>query len=113
MRPPERSVRPQLLAMIALRTGGALGPGLTVEEAAGVELSPAHQGLADEMQRNWVVGTAESVAARLTLLADTYAVDEVMINPIAGPSADDPSDRMPARERTVELLAPLLRPTRR
>ena len=36
-----------------------------------------------------------------------------MINPIAGPSADDPIDRMPARERTVELLAPLLRPTRR
>ena len=105
----QRLVRPQLLAMVALRTGGALGPGLTVEQAAEVALPPAHEQLAAEMLRNWVVGTPESVAARLAELADTYAVDEVMINPIAGPSADDPIDRMPARERTVEQLAPLLR----
>ena len=107
----QRFARPQLLAMVALRTGGTLGPGLTVEEAADVVLPPAHEELAGEMLRNWVIGTPESVAARLTELADTYEVDEVMINPIAGPSADDPIDRMPGRERTVELVAALLRTT--
>ena len=35
----------------------------------------------------------------------TYGVDEMMIHPIAGAYADDPIDRNPARETTLQLLA--------
>ena len=43
--------------------------------------------------------------AELEQLAATYAVDEIMIHPIAGAYADDPIDRNPARESTLQLLA--------
>ena len=57
------------------------------------------------MRSRWVVGTADSVRAELEQLAATYAVDEIMIHPIAGAYADDPLDRNPARETTLQLLA--------
>ncbi len=109
----ERLARPQLLAMVALRSGGEMKAQLSVEAAAEVEMPPQAQAMADSMRGRWVVGTPETAATELRELAQTFGVDEVMINPIAGPSAEDPSDRTPGRERTVELLAPLLRPTRR
>ncbi len=34
-----------------------------------------------------------------------------MINPIAGAYEHEPLDRMPGRERTVELMVEALRPT--
>jgi luciferase family oxidoreductase group 1 len=104
----ERLVRPQLLAMVALRTGGELRPQLSVEEAETTLLAESHQALAAQMRARWVVGTAESAAAEITELARTYEVDEVMINPVAGASDFDPADRVPAREQTVELLAAAL-----
>ena len=100
-----RLARPQLLAMVALRTGGAMGPLHTVEEAEAVELPAAHQALAEEMAGRWVVGHPSEAWERLSSLAETYDVDEVMVHPIAGAFADDPLDRVPGRERTVELLA--------
>ncbi|MDQ1483958.1 MAG: hypothetical protein QOF35_2034, partial [Actinomycetota bacterium] len=101
----ERLVRPQLLAMVTLRTGGELRAQLSVEEAERIILSESHRTLADQMRRKWVVGTPESAAAEITDLARVYGVDEVMINPVAGSTQLDPSDRVIARERTVELLA--------
>ncbi len=44
---PQRLARPQLLAMVALRTRGTFGPIATVEQAERTELPAAHQGLAD------------------------------------------------------------------
>lgn len=107
----ERLARPQLLAMVALRTRGTFGPMATVEQAEQTEVPAAHQGLADEMTSRWVVGTAADAAARLRELATTFGVDEVMINPIAGAHEYDPLDRTPGRERTVELVVEALRPT--
>ena len=104
----ERLVRPQLLAMVALRTGGELRAQLTVEEAETTLLAESHQGLAAQMLNKWVVATPDAAAADITALAATYAVDEVMINPVAGSSDRDPMNRVPARERTVELLAEAL-----
>ncbi len=101
----ERLVRPNLLAMINLRTGGELGPQPTVEEAERTVIADVHQELAAEMRSRWLVGTADSVRAELEQLAATYAVDEIMIHPIAGAYADDPLDRNPAREATLQLLA--------
>ena len=101
----ERLVRPNLLSMINLRTGGELGPQPTVEEAERTVIADAHQELAAEMRSRWVVGTADSVRAELEQLASTYAVDEIMIHPIAGAYADDPLDRNPARENTLRLIS--------
>ncbi len=65
----ERLARPQLLAMVALRTGGELRPQLTVEAAASVQLPAEHQRLYDAMRGRWFIGTAEDVSARLADLA--------------------------------------------
>ncbi len=103
-----RLARPQQLAMVALRTGGELGPQPTVEEAARREFPPEHQGLADAMLSRWVVDEPDAAADRIRKLAAEFAVDEVMVHPVAGASESDPADRSPARERTLELLAAAL-----
>ena len=101
----ERLARPQLLAMVALRTGGELRPQLSVEAAAAVELPEGHQHLYDGMRARWVVGTPEVALDRLAELAATYAVDEIMVHPVAGSPADAAPDRARARETTLELLS--------
>ena len=107
----QRLGRPQLLAMVALRTRGTFGPIATVEQAERTDLPSAHQGLADEMTNRWVIGTPAEAADQLRSLATTFDVDEVMINPIAGAYEHEPLDRVPGRERTVELMVEALRPT--
>jgi luciferase family oxidoreductase group 1 len=101
----ERLARPQLLAMVALRTGGEQRPQLSVEEAEQTVLPAQHVGLADQMRTRWVIGTPEAAAAQLSMLAATFGVDEVMVNPVAGASDADPADRAPAREASLRLLA--------
>lgn len=101
----ERLALPQLLAMVALRTGGELGPQLSVEQAEQKVLAESHRALADQMRARWVVGTPESALAEITELAARYGVDEVMVHPVAGSSESDPADRSPAREATLRLLA--------
>jgi luciferase family oxidoreductase group 1 len=107
----ERLARPQLLAMVALRTGGELRAQLSVEEAEQTVLPAQHVGLAEQMRTRWVVGTPEAAAAQLTQLAATFGVDEVMVNPVAGSAEVDPADRAPAREATLTLLARALAQT--
>ena len=101
----ERLARPYVLAMVALRTGGELGPQLSVEDAAEVRLSEAHAALGAQMSERWVVGTPETAARQLEQLAEHFGVDEVMVHPVAGALLSDPIDRNPAREATLELLA--------
>jgi alkanesulfonate monooxygenase SsuD/methylene tetrahydromethanopterin reductase-like flavin-dependent oxidoreductase (luciferase family) len=57
------------------------------------------------MRARWFVGEAGEVAERLTEFAARFDVDEVMVSPAAAASEADPVDRVPARERTLELLA--------
>ena len=101
----ERLARPYVLAMVALRTGGELGPQLSVEQAAEVRLPPAHEAVGASMTERWVVGTPETAARQLEELAEHFGVDEVMVHPVAGALASDPADRNPGREATLELLA--------
>ncbi len=101
----ERLARPYVLAMVALRTGGELGPQLSVEEAAEVRLPEAHVALAASMSERWVIGTPETAGIQLEELAAHFGVDEVMVHPVAGALAQDPIDRNPGREATLELLA--------
>ncbi|MCW2757251.1 MAG: luciferase family protein [Nocardioidaceae bacterium] len=104
----ERLARPQLLSMVSLRTGGELAAQRTVEEAAAFEVPAAHQGLYDGMRERWIVGTPELVADQLGELTTTYAVDEVMVNPVAGAEPGTAADASPTREETLRLLAKAL-----
>jgi len=100
-----RLALPQQLAMLALRTGGALGPQPLVEEAEKTELPAAHVDLVDAMARRWVIGDPASARSQLTELAATYGVDEVMVHPVTGAWTGTDVDRAPAREETLALLA--------
>jgi luciferase family oxidoreductase group 1 len=104
----DRLVLPNLLAMVALRTRGRLAAQSLVEEAERRGLPEEHQGLASSMLDRWVVGTPDSAAKQVTALAETYAVDEVMLHPVAGAFTGAPADRSPAREETLRLLAAAL-----
>jgi luciferase family oxidoreductase group 1 len=99
-----RLARPQLLAMVALRTGGELRPQLTVEEAEKVELSPAHRDLLGSMAERWVIGAPDRARERVADLAATYDVDEVMVHPVAGAWTGTEPGASPAREETLRLL---------
>ncbi len=101
----ERLARPQLLAMVALRTGGELKAQLSVEEAEATVLAESHAALAEQMLTRWVVGTPDAALAQLSDLAARFGVEEVMVHPVAGASVSDPVDRAPAREATLELLS--------
>lgn len=101
----ERLARPQLLAMVALRTGGELRAQMSVEEAERTVLAESHVALLDQMRSRWVIGTPDTALAQITGLAERYGVDEVMIHPVAGSTESDPLDRAPTREATLRLLA--------
>jgi alkanesulfonate monooxygenase SsuD/methylene tetrahydromethanopterin reductase-like flavin-dependent oxidoreductase (luciferase family) len=90
--------------MVALRTGQPLTAQPTIEEAESRGLSDEHRGLAEQMTGRWIVGTPDEAAKQVAELAATYAVDEVMLHPIAGAYADTPHDRAPHREETLRLL---------
>jgi luciferase family oxidoreductase group 1 len=101
----ERLARPQLLAMVALRTGGELRPQMTVEEAEAVRLPAQHEGLLEAMRSRWVIGAPDEAAEQVAKLAARFEVDEVMVHPVAGATADTEPDRVPGREQTLRLLA--------
>jgi luciferase family oxidoreductase group 1 len=101
----QRQARPQLLSMVALRTGAPLGPLRLVEDAEAVEIPEAHRHLAEGMAGRWVIGTPDQAAAQIKELAATYGVDEVMVNPIAGASRGTDPATSPSREETLRLLA--------
>ena len=101
----ERLALPQLLAMLTLRTGGALTAQHLVEEAEQVPVPEAHRGLIDAMRARWVIGAPEDARARIAELAAQYGVDEVMVHPVAGAPAGTAPDSSPGREDTLRLLA--------
>ncbi|WP_435770923.1 LLM class flavin-dependent oxidoreductase [Nocardioides sp. SYSU DS0651] len=104
----ERQALPQLLQMVALRTGQPLAPQLLVEEAEKVVaegLPEAHRSLVDAMRRRWVIGDPAAARAEIGSLAASYAVDEVMVNPVGGAAAGADPRTAPAREQTLTLLA--------
>jgi luciferase family oxidoreductase group 1 len=101
----ERRALPNLLMMVALRTGAPLGPQLLVEEAEKIEVPDAHRPLIDAMRSRWVIGDPDSARAQLESLAATYAVDEVMVHPVAAAHVGTDPTLSPAREETLRTLA--------
>ncbi len=101
----ERLALPQLLAMVALRTGQPMNRGMSVEDAEQVVLPAAHSEMLAAMKQRWVIGTPAEAAEQLRELAQTFAVDEVMLSPVAGAFAGTDPVAAPAREATLQLLA--------
>ena len=99
----ERRALPNLLMMVALRTGAPLGPQLLVEEAEKIEVPDAHRPLIEAMRSRWVIGDPASARTQLEALAATYDVDEVMVHPVAAAHVGTDPARSPAREETLRL----------
>jgi luciferase family oxidoreductase group 1 len=106
----QRLALPQLQHMARLRTGTPLTALDAVEDALEAPMSEPQQDLVATMRARWFVGESDDVAGRLRAFADRFGVDEVMVSPAAGAYRADPLDRVPARERTIELLAGALQP---
>ncbi|WP_440902639.1 LLM class flavin-dependent oxidoreductase [Actinosynnema sp.] len=103
-----RLALPQLLAMLALRTGGPMGPQPLVEDAeerVAAGLPDAHRDVLDGMARRWVIDEPEAAREQIAALAERFGVDEVMVHPVAGALRGTPSDAAPAREEALRLLA--------
>lgn len=100
----DRLALPQLLSMLALRTGQPLAAQRLVEEAEKVEVPDAHRGLLDAMRSRWVIGDPETARARIAELAAAYDVDEVMVHPVAGAHEGSDRRRSAGREDTLRLL---------
>jgi len=104
----QRLALPQLLQMVALRTGQPLTAQPLVEDAEKVAadgLPDGHRGLVEAMRRRWVIGDAAGARVEIEQLASSYDVDEVMVHPVAGAWRGTDPDAAPARVRTLELLA--------
>jgi luciferase family oxidoreductase group 1 len=101
----ERLVLPNLLSMLALRTGQPLHAQRLVEEVERERPDLVRHEPARQMLERWVVGTPESAAEQVRSLAGTFAVDEVMVHPVAGAVEGTDPRRSPAREETLRLLA--------
>jgi luciferase family oxidoreductase group 1 len=100
----ERRALPNLLMMVALRTGQPLGPQLLVEEAEKVDLPEQHRALVAAMRERWVIGSPGPARAQVAELAATYGVDEVMVHPVAAAHVGTDPVSSPAREETLRLL---------
>jgi luciferase family oxidoreductase group 1 len=96
---------PQLIMMARLRSGGTLGPQLTVEQAATQTLSPMETDLVYDQQERWIIGTPDVAAKRMTELAERYGVDEVMVSPVASGHDGEDLRVSSGKIRTLELLA--------
>lgn len=96
---------PNLQMLARLRTGAPLGPVDLVEDAAARQLPDAQQRIVDSGLHRAVLGTPAEAAEQLRALAARFAVDEVMINPVASAHRGTDPATAPGRERTCELLA--------
>ena len=101
------SAVPNAQSMARLRTGQPLTAIDLVEDAedAAATLPTQMQELVDAGLRRAVVGTPEQAATELRELAETFAVDEVMLHPVASARSGADPATAPAREATLELLA--------
>ncbi|MGB4135545.1 MAG: LLM class flavin-dependent oxidoreductase [Microbacterium sp.] len=103
----EARALPQLRMMVRLRTGRPLIALETVDEAQAAlgDAPDSERQLMDAAKQAWFVDEPDAVRASLAEFAARHGVDEVMISPVAGSFASEPTDAAPGRTRTLELLA--------
>lgn len=102
----EARALPQLLGMLALRTGGPLRPQLTIEDAQkeAASLPESHRDLLDRMRARWIIGEPDAVRERIAAFAERFGVEEVMVHPVAGAWAEEDVRRSVGREASLALL---------
>jgi luciferase family oxidoreductase group 1 len=96
---------PQLITMARLRSGGTLGPRMTVEQARAETLNPMEEDLVADQSARWIIGTPEAAWSQIATLAERYGVDEVMVSPVASDHEGQDVRVGAGAERTLELLA--------
>jgi luciferase family oxidoreductase group 1 len=96
---------PNLQMMAKLRTGQPLGPLDLVEDAEATQLTAQEQAIVEAGLGRAVVGTPAEAAEQVHALAERFAVDEVMVHPVASARRGTDPATAPAREATLELLA--------
>lgn len=99
---------PQLRMLARLRLNRPLTALETVEQAQdalAVKPDPQEEQIHADTLANWFVGDAATVRGALEEFAAKYAVDEVMISPVAGSFAAEDPDRTPGQAQTLDLLA--------
>lgn len=96
---------PNLQMMARLRTGQPLGPVDLVEDAEAAQLSAHQDAVVRQALGKAVVGTPAQAADQMRELAETFGVDEMMVNPVASARRGTDPATAPAREKTLELLA--------
>ena len=99
-----RRALPQLLQMMALRTGQPLQPQPLVEEAEKVELAAGQREILERMSSRWVIGDPEQARDRVRELAAEHGVDEVMAHPVDSAWVGTDPAASPTREETLRLL---------
>jgi luciferase family oxidoreductase group 1 len=100
----ERLALPQLLSMLALRTGQPLAAQRLVEDAEQVDLPGPHHDVVDAMRERWIIDEPGAARSRVAELAARFEVDEVMVHPVAGATRGTGPATSPAREQTLRLL---------
>lgn len=96
---------PQLRSMARLRTNRPMRQLETIEEAQAAPADSIGDEVIAAMEQRWIIADASGAASELRTLARRHGIDEVMVTPIAGSFASEPTDAAPGRERTLELLA--------
>jgi len=99
---------PQLRAMARLRLNRPMRPLETVDQALAAPRDSDAEQLIQAMRHRWIIGDADAAAAELRTLATRHGVEEIMVSPVAGARADEPSDTAPGREQSLTLLAEAL-----
>jgi luciferase family oxidoreductase group 1 len=101
----EALMLPNLQMMAWLRTGQRLRALDLVEDSLDVVLSHQQQAIVDAGLDRAIIGSPAEAAEQVRQLAETFGVDEVMVNPVASAYRGVDPATAPARERTLELLA--------
>ncbi|WP_245958512.1 LLM class flavin-dependent oxidoreductase [Microbacterium bovistercoris] len=104
----EARALPQLRAMARIRSGRPLTPLETVEQAQQGVRDADEVGSREQLDAagaGWFVGAGPDVRASLAAFAAEHGVDEIMVSPVAGSFASEPTDAAPGRLQTLELLA--------
>lgn len=100
-----RLALPNLIHTVDALTGGGEQPLMLVEDASSRGIPHEFQAKAAQLVATWVVGDAEQARSQIEAFAQRHDADEIMIQPIAGAYAGTASDRSPANEETLRLLA--------
>ena len=101
----EALMLPNLHMMAWLRTGQPLRPLELVEDAAARQLNGQEQAIVEAGLARAIVGAPTEAAEQVRALAEHFAVDEVMVNPVGSAHRGVDPATAPAREQTLELLA--------